>query len=85
MQPVNLQTGLPALRRGEAWAKGFNGPMALVWGRNDPILGRIVIRHLRAFPKASITHTMAGHFLQEEVPEQLAQAIEHIADQLDAR
>lgn len=76
---------LPALRRGEAWARGFQGPTALVWGRNDPILGHVVIHHLRAFPKASITHTMAGHFLQEEVPEQLARAVEHIADQLDAR
>lgn len=66
---------LPALRRGEAWIRGFAGPMALVWGERDPILGRALARHVAAFPRASVTRTRAGHFLQEEVPDELAAAI----------
>ncbi|HEX6203987.1 MAG TPA: alpha/beta fold hydrolase [Thermoanaerobaculia bacterium] len=70
---------VPALRRGEAWAKGFRGPMALVWGERDPILGRSLARHREAFPEAPVTVTAAGHFLQEEVPDELAAAIRDVA------
>lgn len=69
---------LPALREGEAWVKGFGGPMALVWGEKDPILGRALERHAQAFPQAPVTRTQAGHFLQEEVPELLAAAVEDV-------
>lgn len=70
---------LPALRRGEAWARGFDGPTALVWGTRDPILGRALERHERAFPAAEVIRTEAGHFLQEEVPDELAAAIRSVA------
>lgn len=70
---------LPALRRGSEWAKSFAGPMALVWGMRDPILGRALRRHERDFPRAPVTRTSAGHFLQEEVPEELAAAVEDVA------
>ncbi|MEM7583046.1 MAG: alpha/beta fold hydrolase [Acidobacteriota bacterium] len=70
---------MPELRRGEAWALGFGGPMALVWGERDPILGRALKRHERVFPQAEVTRTQAGHFLQEEVPEALAAAIRQVA------
>ncbi len=70
---------MPALRRGEAWAKGFEGPKALVWGERDPILGRALRRHERAFPGVPVQRTEAGHFLQEEVPEVLAGAIREVA------
>lgn len=63
------------LRRGETWLRGFEGPMALVWGERDPILGRALRRHREAFPEARLTRTRAGHFLQEEVPEELAEAV----------
>lgn len=66
------------LRRGQAWLEGFEGPMALVWGLRDPILGRALRRHERAFPRAPVTTTTAGHFLQEEVPLALAAAIEDV-------
>lgn len=74
---------LPAVRRGEAWATSFPGPTALVWGTRDPILGRALARHERAFPRAQVTRTEAGHFLQEEVPAELAQAIAGVAAQAD--
>ncbi|MEM7483202.1 MAG: alpha/beta fold hydrolase [Acidobacteriota bacterium] len=70
---------LPALRRGEAWARSFDGPIALVWGTKDPILGRALRWHEKAFPDAPVTHTEAGHFLQEEVPEELAAAVADVA------
>lgn len=68
-----------ALRQGEAWARSFAGPVSLVWGLGDPILGR-ALRHLeRLFPAAPVTRTRAGHFLQEEVPEDLSAAVEDVA------
>jgi haloalkane dehalogenase len=70
---------VPALRRGEAWARAFDGPMALVWGERDPILGRALRRHVEAFPQAPVTRTQAGHFLQEEVPEALGEAVRQVA------
>jgi len=66
------------LRHGQAWIERFEGPMALVWGTRDPILGRALRRHERAFPQAPVTLTRAGHFLQEQVPGALAAAIEDV-------
>jgi pimeloyl-ACP methyl ester carboxylesterase len=70
------------LRRGQAWIEAFydsgTGPVALVWGTRDPILGRALRRHEAAFPRAPVTTTAAGHFLQEEVPHALAAAIEAV-------
>ena len=70
---------MPELRRGEDWLRGFPGPVALVWGRRDPILGRALKRHREALPAATVTETDAGHFLQEEVPEELAAAVRRVA------
>jgi pimeloyl-ACP methyl ester carboxylesterase len=76
---------LPAIRRGEEWVRSFAGPMALVWGMRDPILARALARHERAFPAAPVTRVeAAGHFLQEEVPEALAEAIRDVARRIGA-
>lgn len=69
---------IPALRRGEAFMLGFTGPMALVWGTRDPILGRALAKHEQAFPRAYVAATQAGHFTQEEIDEELASAIEDV-------
>lgn len=58
-----------------AWVERYDRPAALVWGTRDPILGRALSRHARALPQASVRETSAGHFLQEEVPDQIAAAI----------
>lgn len=56
----------------------FRGPIAIVWGDRDPVLGS-VIRHLeRLLPQARVTRTRAGHFLQEEVPREIAAAIRDV-------
>ena len=70
---------VPELRRGEAWIRSFQGPIELVWGLRDPVLGRALKRHQEAFPNAAVTPTEAGHFLQEEVPEELAAAVRRVA------
>ncbi len=66
------------LKATEAWLRGYGGPVAFVWGEKDPILGRALKRHREAFPDASVTRTQAGHFLQEEVPEEIAAAVRGI-------
>jgi cis-3-alkyl-4-acyloxetan-2-one decarboxylase len=71
---------VPALRRGEAWARSFNGAVALVWGLRDPILGSALRHVARIYPEAPVTRTQAGHFLQEEVPEELAAAVKDVAE-----
>ncbi len=73
---------IPALRRGAEWIVSFRGPAALVWGMRDPILGK-ALRHLeRALPEAPVTRTAAGHFLQEEVPSELAKAVSDVAKRI---
>ncbi|MFW6051772.1 MAG: alpha/beta fold hydrolase [Myxococcota bacterium] len=62
-----------------AWVEGWHGPAALVWGLRDPILGRALRRHREALPQARVTETQAGHFLQEEVPDPIADAVAHVA------
>lgn len=63
------------LQEADDWARSFAGPVRLVWGRRDPILGRSVHGMRQLFPNAPVTETTAGHFLQEEVPDALANAI----------
>lgn len=58
-----------------AWVATWRGPAALVWGVRDPLLGRALPRLAEALPQASVVETEAGHFLQEEVPGPLAEAI----------
>lgn len=66
---------VPALVQGAEWVRAFPGPLALVWGMRDPILSRALARHERELPRAWVRRTEAGHFLQEEVPEVLAEAV----------
>ncbi|MFP2930043.1 alpha/beta fold hydrolase [Pyxidicoccus sp. 3LG] len=67
------------LAEGDAWVRGFKGPAELVWGLKDPILGRALKRHREALPHARVTETQAGHFLQEEVPDEIAAAVRRVA------
>lgn len=80
MVPDSLEhPSVSGLRVCQELVEGFEGPTAIVWGDRDPVLGR-VRRHLeRTLPGAHVTVTAAGHFLQEEVPAQIAAAIRDVA------
>jgi haloalkane dehalogenase len=66
---------IQTLKEAENWAESFSGPVGLVWGMRDPILGRSLRGAMKLFPDAVVVEIDAGHFLQEEVPEELAAAI----------
>lgn len=66
---------VPAIDAIGRWAQAFAGPIGLVWGERDPILGRSLARHERALRPAFVEKTEAGHFLQEEVPDLLARSL----------
>jgi len=75
---------VPHLRIVDGWLHSFPGPVELVWGRKDPLLGRVLGRHARELPQARVTETDAGHFLQEEVPEIIARSIRRLAGMQEA-
>lgn len=58
-------------------------PVSIVWGDRDPVLGRVINHLARIRPDATIVRTQAGHFLQEEVPDELARAIQDVASRAD--
>ncbi len=68
----------PLMSEVEAYARKLDVPTEIVWGMRDPILARILPAMTAMFPKAPVTETQAGHFLQEEVPTQIADAIERV-------
>lgn len=67
-----------SLKKCQALAESFEGPAEIVWGDKDPILGRLFKRVHSMLPNAGVTRTQAGHFLQEEVPEEIAAAIRKV-------
>jgi haloalkane dehalogenase len=66
---------IPALEECAAFVRSFDGPKAIVWGRRDPILARALKRTRALLGDPPVTETQAGHFLQEEVPEEIAAAV----------
>ena len=76
MVPTGLEhPSVEPMRQVEGWAGSFSGPVRLVWGQADPILGRGLKGMRRLFPNAAVVETQAGHFIQEEAPEAIAEAI----------
>jgi pimeloyl-ACP methyl ester carboxylesterase len=66
------------LRACQEAVTSFRGPIEIVWGDRDSVLGS-VIRHVeRLLPHARVTRTQAGHFLQEEVPREIADAVRRV-------
>ena len=79
MVPDNLtHPSVEPLRKCQALAESFSGPAEIVWGDKDPILGRAFKRVQALLPHAGVTRTRAGHFLQEEVPKEIADAIRKV-------
>jgi len=67
------------LGRCQSFYEAFEGPVEIVWGLRDPVLGRVVGHLERLRPGTKVTRTPAGHFLQEEVPEEIAAAVRRVA------
>lgn len=70
---------VPLLEEVAEFVGAYEGKAAIVWGDEDPVLGRLRSRVSRALPQAKVTATQAGHFLQEEVPHEIAAAIRSVA------
>lgn len=70
---------IAGLRRSLEVATSFRGPSAVVWGDRDPILARALRSVTDALPAARVTRVPAGHFLQEETPLAVAEAIRDVA------
>jgi pimeloyl-ACP methyl ester carboxylesterase len=68
------------LKKTTEFARTFKGPVALVWGKMDPILGRLVSAHQKLMPHASVELTDGGHFIQEEYPKLIVEAIKKVSD-----
>jgi cis-3-alkyl-4-acyloxetan-2-one decarboxylase len=74
---------IPALQRIAQTFEAAKVPIAMVWGMRDPILGRVINHLERVRPDARVVRTQAGHFLQEEVPGELADAIVDVVARAD--
>lgn len=70
------------LKRCQEFVGSFTGPAAVVWGDRDPVLGKLKNRTARLLPQATVTSTSGGHFLQEQVPVEIAAAIRDVATHL---
>ena len=74
--PTSLKhPSVETLDKVDQWANTFQGPVKLVWGTHDPVLGSSIHGMKKLFPHAPVIETEAGHFLQEQVPGILTQAI----------
>ena len=71
-----------AMKAIEQYVQGLDIPAEIVWGMKDPILGHLLPTMKLNFPKAPVTETKGGHFLQEEVPDQIAAAVLRIVNQV---
>lgn len=70
------------LRRCQSFVEDFDGPVSIVWGERDPVLGSVGRYVQRLLPRAEVTTTQAGHFLQEEVPEAIASAVRSVCSRI---
>ena len=69
------------MRAIEAYVRQLDVPTEIVWGMNDPILAKGLPLMQQNFPNAPITETEGGHFLQEEVPTEIAAALLRVVEQ----
>ena len=74
----------PALRMIEDYVKELDIPAEIVWGMKDPILAKTLPMMINNFPNAPVTETSAGHFLQEEVPNEIAEALIRVIDKVSS-
>lgn len=78
-----VHPSIAPLGRCHDYVTRFAGPIAIVWGDKDPVLGRVRSHLERLLPHARVTRTDAGHFLQEEVPDAIAAAIRDVVARIE--
>lgn len=66
----------------EDYVASLDIPAEIVWGMNDPILAKALPTVRAIFPEASVIETSAGHFLQEEVPGEIAEAVMRVVTEV---
>ena len=74
----------PALKMIESYVEELDIPVEIVWGMKDPILAKTLPMMKNNFPNAPVIETSAGHFLQEEVPVEIAEALIRVIDQVSS-
>lgn len=72
-------------RTTETYLSAQDIPVEIVWGMNDQKLGDRLVNMQTVFPNAAVVETEAGHFLQEEVPVDIAAAVKRIRAQIGTR
>lgn len=60
-------------------------PTAIVWGDRDPVLGRAFKTIHAQLPNARVWRTQGGHFLQEDAPDEIAEAVAWVAAEAGMR
>jgi haloalkane dehalogenase len=79
MVPDSMEhPSIAPLRTAQRYFEEFVGPIAGVWGEEDPILGGVARWVEKLRPDIRMIYTSAGHFLQEEVPGPIADAIRYV-------
>jgi len=73
---------VPTMIMIEEYVRSLKIPTEIVWGMNDPILGKALPLMQKNFPEAKVTETNAGHFLQEEVSIEIANALKRVIDEV---
>lgn len=74
--------GTAQMREIETYVETLDVPAEIVWGMKDPIFAKALPTMRAYFPDAAVTETEAGHFLQEEVPQEIAAAIVRVVDRV---
>ena len=79
MVPNSMQhPSVPLEQEIEAYLQSYAGPAQIVWGMNDPVMWKLRRRTSRLLPQAKIVKTQAGHFVQEETPQEVIKAINEV-------
>ena len=79
MVPNSMQhPSIPLEQEIEAYLQSYTGPAQIVWGMNDPVMWKLRRRTSRLLPQAKIVKTQAGHFVQEETPQEVIEAINEV-------
>ena len=79
MVPNTMQhPSVPIEQEIETYLDSYEGKAQIVWGMNDPVMWKLRRRTSRLLPQAKVVKTNAGHFVQEETPEEVVKAINEV-------